>query len=284
MKSIKNISAYIAAGIVLSLCWNFFLNNWTAEILFENFKLSFVGEMLNFQMFGLPMFSSTGVIWYFSAMYIGMSVVTLVFHHTKEKFPAISLALIVLFLYGWLNIKRGGLHDPGFWLGHAFVGTLRGIAGISLGVLCYKSTDFLKNACFNIRGRIFLSLVEVFCYFIAVFYMWKSPPSFWDFYIVLLLFVGVSISLSELSLFSLMNHRSFPFFRKASICILFSHFYVCVYFEKNFPQFEGLIGKTLVLMQVIFLSVSNYLLAKLIQSFASKCISFITIKENGKIV
>lgn len=238
--------------------------------------------MLHFQMFGLPMFSSTGVVWYLSAMYIGMAILTVIFNRYKEQFPISLPIIVVLFVYGWLNIKRGGLHDPGVWLGHTFVGTLRGIAGIALGAVCFSFVGLLKKFGFNFYGRIFLSILEVCCYLISGIYMWKFHPSYWDFYIVLLLFIGVSISLSELSLFSFINRFNIPFFRKASICILFSHFYVVQYFQTNYPQFTGRTGKLLVIAQVIALSVLNYLLAKLIKSLVFKFVSFIKLNEVSK--
>ena len=265
LKSIKKISPYLFAGIIISLSWNFIFNNWTVEILWTNIKLAFVGEMLHFQMFGLPMFSSTGVVWYLSAMYIGMAIVTIIFQKNKEVFPTLQLILIVFFLYGWINIKRGSLQDPGFWLGHTFVGTLRRIAGIALGALCYKFTDFIKNFDFNIKGKIFISVIEVLCYLLSVVYMWKNHPCFWDSYIILALFVAISISLSEKSLFSFINHWYLSFFRTASICILFSHFYVCTYFEKNYPQFTGMTLKLLVVIQIIILSGLTFLISYLIK-------------------
>lgn len=272
LKSIKGISPFLFAGILVSLVWNFFLNSLTTDRLWVAMKLSFVGEMLHFQMFGLPMYPSTGVAWYLSAMYMGMAFLALLFRKTRESFPTIVLGLTVLFVYGWLNRTRSGLQEPGDWLGNCYVGALRGIAGISLGALCYRFVLFLRNFGFNLKGRIFLSAVEFCFYARSVFYMWRKSPSFWDFYVVLMLFIAVSISLSELSLFSFVNKWKMPFFRRASICILFSHYYAVQYFEKNFPQFTGLTAKLLVVLQVVLLSVLNYVLAGLIRSACSKIV------------
>lgn len=153
--------------------------------------------------------------------------------------------------------------------------------GFTAGIL--RFVVVLKKFGFNFYGRIFLSILEVCCYLISVIYMWKFHPSYWDFYIVLLLFIGISISLSELSLFSFINRFNIQFFRKASICILFSHFYVAQYFQTNYPQFTDRTGKLLVIAQVIALSVLNYLLAKLIKTIACKFVSLIKLKEESKI-
>ena len=152
---------------------------------------------------------------------------------------------------------------------------MRGIAGIFLGALCYKFVIFLKGVGFNLLGRILLSAIEFCVYLHSALYMWRSSHSGWDFYIVFGLFIGVAITCSELTLFSFVNKWNAPFFRRASICILFSHYYVVKYFEKNFPQFTGIEAKVLVILQVVLLSVLNYFLAGLIKRIISKFIKAI---------
>ena len=265
VKSIKGISPFLFAGILTSLTWNYFVNDWKIEWLLDVMKLSVIGEMLHFQMFGLPVYPSTGVVWYLSAMYMGMAFLALLFKKSRESFPTIFLTLTVLLIYGWLNVNRSGLHDAGYWLGNCYVGALRGVAGIFLGALCYRVVLCLRNFGFNLKGRILLTAVEFCFYLYSAIYMWRRSHSLWDFYLVLALFVAVSISLSELSLFSFVNRWKMPFFRRASICILFSHFCVVKYFEKSFPQFTGVTAKLLVVLQVVLLSLLNYVLAELIK-------------------
>ena len=275
VRSVKNLTPFLAAGMIISLCWHFCFCNWTKQALFANFILSVIGELLHFQMFGLPMFSSTGVVWYLSAMYIGMGILSLFLKKSKNSFPTLPLLLIVMFIYGWLCQKRGNVRGPGDWLGNCFVGTLRGIAGISLGALCYRFTLFLRNFGFNFKGRILLSIVEFCLYLHSAFYMWRKESFFYDFYILFYLFIAVAITFSELSLFSFVNKWKAPFFRRASICILFSHFYVVQYFEKIFPQFTGAKAKVIVTLQVVLLSVLNYFLAGLIKRVVAKFIKAI---------
>lgn len=266
-------SPFLASGITVALIYHFLLNGWTLKTL-RTTSLLAIGELLNFQMFGLPMFSSTGVTWYLSAMLIAK---LLIFPILKTKNHLCILTLLCMFIYGYLNKNRGMLAGPGDWLGITYVGTLRGIAGISLGILCHKLTEKLKTYNYTLIGRFFFTILECFLYLVSVCYMWKSRATQWDFYIVLILFIGIAITMSEISFFSFINRWKIPFFRNASICIFLSHFYIVQYFEKNHPNFSGDEVKFLVIMQVIVCSTLTFLLSilykKLGSFFYKKCFS-----------
>ena len=102
-------------------------------------------EVLMLQMFRIPTAYITGTSWFLSAMWISLIVLIPVMIVTRKKFTRYIAPLLALAIYFFIQKRTGYLWEPDAWVGFAYKGTLRALAGISLGAFAYEIGTGIKD-------------------------------------------------------------------------------------------------------------------------------------------
>ncbi|MBR4400792.1 MAG: acyltransferase [Synergistes sp.] len=157
------------------------------------YALRSVPELLLLRMSGIPGYWVNTPTWYISAMLISMLLLFPLLLILKDKqYPLIFMLLSAL-SYGWLFFTMGSLENPYRWQGMFYSGLVRAVAGISLGVFCFRVSAGIREAALSAH---ILSAAELFCYIAVLLHSSVTGRSHADFLLVLLLAAAVSVSFS----------------------------------------------------------------------------------------
>ena len=192
-------------------------------------------ELTLVRMSGLYTGGLDGVIWYLSAMLLGMAILYPLLRRHEDVMTHIVCPLLALFLYGYLCRTYGHPRDPGVWTGFAYKGLLRGIAGLSAGVTARMAVRRLQG---RLRGRSLtgfgasmVTLAEVFLLAMTVRYMYLRTPAQTDYFYMFLLLLLVILCFSETGLENrLLRAHPWPgrlsaFLARYSLALYLSHIY-----------------------------------------------------------
>ena len=211
---------------------------WTAFI--DNFW-----ELTLVRMSGLYTGGLDGVIWYLSAMLIGMAILYPLLLRHEDEMTHIVCPLLALFLYGYLCRNYSHPRDPGVWTGFAYKGLLRGIAGLSAGVTARIAVQWVER---RLRGRsltafgsFMISLAEMVFLILPIRYMYLRTPSQTDYFYMFLMLILVILCFSNLGWESrLLRGRTWPgrisaILARYSLALYLSH----IYFAQGIGSFPG---------------------------------------------
>lgn len=169
-------------------------------------ELSFlqISGLKGFRLFNYP-------AWYISAMLIAGYFIYVWLELDEKKFVKFFMPIGVLFIYCFFS-KNSQTIDV--WGGAKILdvsdAVMRAFAGMSLGGICYITSNKLKEKQLSSKIRILLSIGEVAAFLLALFLMNHEAHTQTDFYIILLLSVGVALSFTEKSY--IIKWLSNPFF------------------------------------------------------------------------
>lgn len=164
--------------------------------------IHFLSDCLLLQIWGFPVGSYTGVMWYLSTI-IPVNIIIFYFlkqHRTEYIFVIAPISVLMIYSGMFLNYHTiGAILEP---LAGNFlqVGLLRAFAGMTLGVLGWYVSNVMKNTTFTRFGRQLLTLLEIGCYFatfVLMLYMKYNSEIYFVF--VPLMVIAVTISFSEQS-------------------------------------------------------------------------------------
>lgn len=177
----------------------------------------------------MPVASVSGIVWYLSSMFIGISIIyPFVRRHYTEYCKLIAPILSMLIL-GILIHTYGTLNVPAEYLfGIINTGNLRSIAFISLGCFVYEQAVSLNEKKLSKKKVIVFTLLEIVCYVLILLHMhlYTSDNSIFDEQAVILMVIGLTISLSDISIIGslLKENRIAIWLGKYSGALFFGHF------------------------------------------------------------
>lgn len=228
-KYLSFLPVYVFSYIV-SITVSALVNGSNFEKIFSNIGSS-VNELLMLHMSGLTLFDGrtefiVGSSWYLSAMLIAMAVLFPFLYAKRDIFLNILAPLISVFLLSYIYMKKGTLSvTTTYDKIPVYYGLLRAIAEISLGAFCFNVNDKLKNVSVTRLMSVILTILEFGCYiwvFVGCYFIMNGD---WDFAVVLLLAVAITISFSNKS-FSAHIFRApvFAFLGKLSLSLYLNHY------------------------------------------------------------
>lgn len=157
----------------------------------------FPNELLLMQIWYFPTFTAAGPSWYLCAMIWGLLMIAPILGKYRKLYGTIIAPLVVIMIYSGMMTNYGNVAGVLQAGGFVSVGLLRGIAGMSLGVISWFVAQKLRTLEFTRTGSILLGCVEWFGYLFVIIYSYHlSKPSVVDFYWIFFLFLSVSISFS----------------------------------------------------------------------------------------
>lgn len=188
---------------------------------------------------GLKGFRPNAVTWYISAMLISMAILYPLMMKYKDVFFKVLAPLIALLLYGYMfSSFNMGLGGPSIWVGIAAKGLLRGLAGVSLGCVSYMACKRLKTINPTFLLSSIITLVEWGCYFVVCYIAFYKPHSKIDFYLVLFLTVGVTLTFSRKGNLTnrLADLKLFSWLGVFSLDLFLSHGFWSNVMDRLFPE------------------------------------------------
>ncbi len=217
------------------------------------------------------------VTWYVSSMLICMMILYPFIRKYKDAALNIVLPLGILLLFGFMYRNYGTIRGPMNWNGFVYRGTLRALAELSLGCLCYCLSKKLKNVDFNNVGRAVLAVIEIACYGVFVVYMATGINGLRDFFYLFILSVGIIISFSGKSLgHELFNNNFFTFLGKFSLPLYLIHSSMSKRLFDIIPAAEALDWKYRLLIYIAVSLASGLavmFISKIIRTVGSKLIT-----------
>lgn len=183
-----------------------------------------------------------GVAWYIGAMLVGMMILYPLLVKHKRNFIYIFSPLIVLFTFGFMNKMDGGSYAAAdvYYFGLLPKGLLAALGGLSLGTLSYVLSAKLRNVNLTKLSKFLLTTVYITS-FVSIFFFACDPRShyFYDSVMVVLLFVSISITFSNISIFEKVTHNKFVLYlEKLSLPLYLNQMWVMTIVHAIFPHID----------------------------------------------
>ncbi len=169
-------------------------------------------ELTLVKMSGLFTHGIDGAMWYLSAMLLGMAVLYPLLRKKKDLMTHLVCPLLALLLYGYLCRAEGHPRDPAVWLGFAYKGLIRGVAGLCTGVVIRMAVRKMQREAGNgltRPGNALIAVIQVLCLVLVIRYMAVQKPTRYDYFYMFLLMVLVLFSFSGFGLEKLLGKSAF---------------------------------------------------------------------------
>lgn len=228
-KYLSFLPVYVFAYVV-SITASAIAKGWSFEKTFSNIGSS-VNEWFMLQMSGLALFNErtefiVGASWYLSAMLIAMAVLFPFLYAKRDIFLNVAAPLISICLFSYIYVKKGTLAlTTTYGELPVYYGLLRAIAEISLGVFCFNICEKIRDVQVTKLTSFLLTAAELGCYIWVLAGCYSKPYGGWDFAVVLLLAIAVTISFSGKSFSpNIFKAPVFGFLGKFSLALYLNHY------------------------------------------------------------
>jgi len=175
---------------------------------------------MQLSMSGIPVYNILGPTWYISAMLTCMFFIYPLVKKFKNIYVYVIAPILVVLSYGYLGQMVGCLAtiEP---INNGFIhtGLFRGIAGISLGCVCYGICENLKNQKWTKLGGVLLTGIELLAYIAAILCMQTQQYFRPDFIVVFFICIAITISFSGTSNTVKLFKRDFPLIGQLSLVL-----------------------------------------------------------------
>lgn len=153
--------------------------------------------------------SYIGTSWYISALMLSTLIICVPLMRYRETYVFWLAPVSAIMILGYLSHECGHIVDIDQWMGIAYKCQLRAFAEIDLGIFLYGVCLYLKKVDLTGLGRCLLGCMEIAGYGIAMAYMlYESNTYKYDFVMVILLSVSISITFSEKTFSCLIGEKA----------------------------------------------------------------------------
>ena len=247
---IKTIFPYVLIAFIIEFVFNLVTGKHTLQQL-----ISSIWQLLFLETTGVQSVKIIVPIWYISAMLISMFVLYPLIRKYKKNFILLVLPLVVMFVGGWLSHVYGNLNlTTKRWTGIFCAGLLRGFFELSLGSILYLVVEKIKSINLSKFYRCILTLIEIWG-FISVFVVANFYKQY-DFILLLILAMSISIALSEETLFfNLSDNRLCKYLGELSLVMYINHPWIIDIIKYNFGSLRYIYKLLLLLICTLIVSV-----------------------------
>lgn len=170
---------------------------WRPANLLQSLILKLPG-LFFLQRTGLPGAESIVVVeWYLSSMLLAMAILYPLCKRYGRTFSRLAAPLCGFLILGYLGQTVGGLSGTSTWNVFTYNCNLRAVSELCLGIACYEVCQAIKDVPFSGWQRALCSLIEGGGYLVALCYTCSDAESKYDFYILLLLCVTITLTFSR---------------------------------------------------------------------------------------
>lgn len=181
------------------------LSTWITNLSQSAWELSFlqISGLKGFRLFNYP-------AWYISAMLIVGYFIYALLEVNEKRFVKLYMPLAVLGIYCFFSKNAENID---VWGGAKILdisdALMRALAGMSLGGICYCTSHLIKEKQLSRIVRLLLSIGELAAFLFSIYLMNQKGHTQIDFYIILLLAVGVTLSFSEQTILTKLLSKQF---------------------------------------------------------------------------
>lgn len=156
-------------------------------------------EFLFIHMAGIGNVRVNGVDWYISAMLLSMAILYPIARKYRDYFMYVGAPLFSIFMIGLLFRSVGHLSLAALPAENLRIhqGLFRALAEISIGCALYPFVQKLKQSSFTPLAEALLSLIELVLYVVILGVMIFAKEKMYDFYVLFLIGLALSLSLSQ---------------------------------------------------------------------------------------
>ncbi len=180
-------------------------------------------------------------VWYISAMLLSMLIIYPLILKYRNTFYYVIAPVIFLTIVGMLFAEYGKLAKP-FEPGPFGIirGLYRGFFEITGGCMCYKAAESLKQFRFTKPMTIFFAIAEWSLYLAAILYMEYSSASSYDFVLVFVLMIAITLTASQVNPFDrIFDKKVFYWLGEYSFSLYLGHFFLIRVRKDLFPSAWG---------------------------------------------
>lgn len=209
----------IAAAAFIPTLINYLVVYWNRDL--EELPYMFY-EILLTPMSGVYKTFVNLPLWYLSAYFICIPIFTYLIAKSKDFFVNIGSVIVPLIVYGGICRNNECLDVWAFDCPIPFVGALRVMAGLCMGLNCYRLYGFMKNS-------IKPSLIKVLPYIgmaltaVVLIYVYFFTKTYADYMLVLVLCIATACIFAGTPHKYVLNNKFFCFLGKWSMYIYVSH-------------------------------------------------------------
>lgn len=161
---------------------------------------------------GIPVKEILGVEWYISCMLTVMLFMYPLCKKYQKTFTNIIAPLTATFVLGYLTYKYGHITGTTVHNGLVYKCMLRALGEIALGAAAFSISNKLSGYKFGRFEKLLLTGIEALCYLFAVGFMCSTLNVSFEIYVVIALFVGVTITFSNITYGEKLFSNKFVFF------------------------------------------------------------------------
>lgn len=229
---------------------------------------SIVGDFMLLQNYGFTVISGTGVLWYLCSLFFTLWIVYPIARRNYEIYVRYVAPILVVLIMGFILHNYGKLEVPNSYFGFVNTGLMRGICGITLGMVLYEisrsvSPILNRNRKWYYLGAVFelILLVLIFEYMIQ----WNSERAKFDGYVVGLISILVIVAYSKTTVLNKMcSNKVIYMGGKLSSVLFMNHFYWYQDFKPTFLN-KLISSEPIVKILCFFLSVvTSVLIIKIV--------------------
>lgn len=265
--------------VLMGWCIGFIVKHWSIHVTLAKLVRDFftgLWELFFLRQSGFAGYNPNAVTWYLSSMLLAMFLLFPLLLKNKDTFINIIAPLLTIFLLGYLCITSKHLRKPTLWLGFCTKGTLRAVAEVCLGCICWAACQKLKSFQYTPLAKALFAFIELGGYICIVLYSNHFRANILDFAVVFLFAICITITFSHLSITaSLFDNKVCYWLGKISLALYVSHAYWSHRLPDFFPDYSR---RQLFFIYIIFAACTTaviYLGAILIRKVIPKLRAFI---------
>lgn len=165
-------------------------------------------DILLLRISGVVLEQVVRAIWYVSAMLIAGVIIYLLLRKFGDWFYFVIAPLGALALLGYLFQKQADLNLIVGHFGIVAPGLVRALAEMSLGCVLYRFSMALKKVPLSLFSRLCLSAVNLICIYGVLKGCTKMPHERFDYIMLLLLAMSVTLMFSEQTLYFIYHNET----------------------------------------------------------------------------
>lgn len=176
-----------------------------------------------------------GIEWYISSMLLGLVILYPLALKLKKQFTCIICPVAALLMIGYMAHDSGELGQVSEWLYNNTIPKtlIRAVSEMALGMFGYEIYECIKN--FNLKkaDKIFLTLIEIICYFSVLTFTCLRVDNKYEIYALYTLAVAITLSFSNITYFNnILKNRLVYYLGKLSLPIYLSQNIVFMYIRE----------------------------------------------------
>ena len=192
-KKVKAFFPYVLifwiAGVVLNIIYT--------DLTAKQILLS-IPDLFLLRMAGFRGISINGIAWYISSLLLCSFIIYPILKKRKFNYVYVIAPITFLLVGGYISRLGYSLRVPNTWLNLTYLGNLRALFEMNLGIFAYGLYLKAKNIKYNKFGTILITIIEIICLALPI-YMSNSVKDAvdYDYVVILIMTLGIIIAFSE---------------------------------------------------------------------------------------